>query len=179
MCWLVALDPLVKFYLIFLWYTDDANVCVSVAMQQPLHSQRDAVSDRYRRLTPAVGGAPGPVVEETQTGRGHKQGSHGLLPESLEDSPEMSWPLHCRICLAFLHHPWGASTCVCVCMRAHTIYVTLDHKTSHKGKFFETEIYTWSESWINKLSTDVWFVRIFGWDTTIWKSGIWGCKKKI
>ncbi len=31
-------------------------------------------------------------------------------------------------------------------------YVTLDHKTSHKGQFF---------------------VR----DTTIWKSGIWGCKK--
>ncbi len=34
------------------------------------------------------------------------------------------------------------------------IYVTLDHKTSHKGEFYEIEIYT-----------------------TIWKSGIWGCKK--
>ncbi len=33
--------------------------------------------------------------------------------------------------------------------------VTLDHKTSHKGKFFEFEIYK-----INKLSIDVWFVRI-------------------
>ncbi len=33
--------------------------------------------------------------------------------------------------------------CVCVC-------VTLDHKISHKGTFFE----------INKLSIDVWFVRI-------------------
>ncbi len=33
--------------------------------------------------------------------------------------------------------------------------VTLDHKTSHKGKFFEIEIYTSSESWINKLSIDV------------------------
>ncbi len=41
-----------------------------------------------------------------------------------------------------------------------TLYVTLDHKTSHKGKFFETGIYTSSESWINKLSIDVWFVRI-------------------
>ncbi len=28
-------------------------------------------------------------------------------------------------------------------------YVTLDHKTSHKGQL-----------WINKLSVDVWFVRI-------------------
>ncbi len=33
--------------------------------------------------------------------------------------------------------------------------MTLDHKTSHKGKFFEIEIYTSSESWINKLSIDV------------------------
>lgn len=84
--------------------TDDGNVCVSVAMQQPLHSQWDPVSDRYRRLTPAVGGAPGPVAEETQIRRGHKQGAHGLLPESLEDPPEMSRPLYCRIRLAFLHH---------------------------------------------------------------------------
>ncbi len=41
------------------------------------------------------------------------------------------------------------------------IYVTVDHKTNHKGKFFEIDIYTWSESWINKLSIDVWFVRIW------------------
>ncbi len=36
----------------------------------------------------------------------------------------------------------------------------MDHKTSHKGKFFEIEIYTPSESWINKRSIDVWFVMI-------------------
>ncbi len=44
----------------------------------------------------------------------------------------------------------------------NVIYVTLDHKTSHKGTFFEIEIYTSFESWINKLSIDVfhWFVRI-------------------
>ncbi len=30
------------------------------------------------------------------------------------------------------------------------IYITLDHKTSHKGQFLE----------IDKLSIDVWFVRI-------------------
>ncbi len=36
-------------------------------------------------------------------------------------------------------------------------YVTLDHKISHKGTFFEIEIYTSYESWINKLSIDVWF----------------------
>ncbi len=35
------------------------------------------------------------------------------------------------------------------------LYVTLDHKISHKGPFFEIEIYTSSESWINKLSIDV------------------------
>ena len=30
----------------------------------------------------------------------------------------------------------------------------------HMGKFFEIEIYTSYESWINKLSIDVWFVKI-------------------
>ncbi len=39
-------------------------------------------------------------------------------------------------------------------------FVTLDHKTSNKGHFSEIEIYKLSESWINKLSIDVWFVRI-------------------
>ncbi len=41
--------------------------------------------------------------------------------------------------------------------------MTLDHKTRNKGKFSEIEIYTSSESYkiiINKLSIDVWFVRI-------------------
>ncbi len=33
-------------------------------------------------------------------------------------------------------------------------YVTLDHKTSHKGQYFAIEILS-SESWINKLSIDV------------------------
>ncbi len=37
------------------------------------------------------------------------------------------------------------------------LYVTLDHKTSHNGQFVLIEIY---KSWINKLSIDVWFVRI-------------------
>ncbi len=40
------------------------------------------------------------------------------------------------------------------------VYVTMDHKTIHKGQFSEIEIYTSSESWINKLSIIVWFVRI-------------------
>ncbi len=40
------------------------------------------------------------------------------------------------------------------------IIADLDHKTSHKGQFFEFEIYISSESWMNKLSIDVWFVRI-------------------
>ncbi len=38
--------------------------------------------------------------------------------------------------------------------------VTLDLKTSHKGQFLEIEIYTSYESWINKLSIDVWFDMI-------------------
>ncbi len=64
------------------------------------------------------------------------------------------------------------------------IFVTLDHKTSHKGQFFENKIYTSPESWINKLSLDVWCMvcydrTIIGWDTTIFKSGIWGCKKNL
>ncbi len=36
--------------------------------------------------------------------------------------------------------------------RQDTHNFTLDHKTSHKGQFFEIEINTSSESWINKLS---------------------------
>ncbi len=40
------------------------------------------------------------------------------------------------------------------------MFVTLDHKASNKGTFFEIEIYTSYESWINNLSIDVWFVRI-------------------
>ncbi len=38
------------------------------------------------------------------------------------------------------------------------VFVTLDHKTSHKGQFFKIEIYT--SFWINNLSIDVWFVMI-------------------
>ncbi len=38
-------------------------------------------------------------------------------------------------------------------------YVTLGHKTSHKGPF-EIEMYASSESWINNLYIDVWFVMI-------------------
>ncbi len=37
----------------------------------------------------------------------------------------------------------------CLCVSdgyCDTIYVTLDHKTSHKGAFFEIEIHTSSES---------------------------------
>ncbi len=37
--------------------------------------------------------------------------------------------------------------------------MTLVYKTSHKGQFFEIEIYASSESW-NNLSIDVCFVRI-------------------
>ncbi len=40
------------------------------------------------------------------------------------------------------------------------LYVTLEHKTSHKGQFSEIEIYTSYESWINNISIDVWFVMI-------------------
>lgn len=31
---------------------------------------------------------------------------------------------------------------------------------NHKGQYYEIEIYTSSESWINRVSTDVWFVTI-------------------
>ncbi len=34
-------------------------------------------------------------------------------------------------------------------------FVTVEHKTSHKGQFFKIEIYTSSQIWINKLSIDV------------------------
>ncbi len=38
--------------------------------------------------------------------------------------------------------------------------MTLDYKTCLKCQFVETDMYTSSESWINKHSIDVWFVRI-------------------
>ncbi len=44
---------------------------------------------------------------------------------------------------------------------AFLINVTLDHKTSHKRKYWDIYIY----------------IYIFGRDITIWKSGIRGCKK--
>ncbi len=46
------------------------------------------------------------------------------------------------------------------CTERQRINVTLEHKTSHKGQFGEIEIYASYESWINKLSIDVWFVMI-------------------
>ncbi len=52
----------------------------------------------------------------------------------------------------------------------------MDHKTSHKGQFFEIEIYTSSESWINKLSNDVWFVRIGQYLAEIQLLKIWNLK---
>ncbi len=45
-------------------------------------------------------------------------------------------------------------------MTTKFMYMTLEHKTRDKGQFYEIEIYTSSESWINKISIDVWFVRI-------------------
>ncbi len=50
------------------------------------------------------------------------------------------------------------------------LYVTLDHKTSHKCQSFTIEMYTTSESWINKLSIGV-FVRI-GQYLTIWNLSV-------
>ncbi len=35
---------------------------------------------------------------------------------------------------------------------------TLEHKTSHKGQFYEIEMYASSERLINNISIDVWFV---------------------
>ncbi len=68
----------------------------------------------------------------------------------------------------------GVCVCVCVCVCVGGVfpwflcrlwavtfwaflgwressYVTLDHKTSHEGQLFQIEIYTSSESWINKM----------------------------
>ncbi len=40
------------------------------------------------------------------------------------------------------------------------LYMTLEPKTSHKDQFSESEIYASSESWINNISIDAWFVMI-------------------
>ncbi len=53
----------------------------------------------------------------------------------------------------FIDSDCGAVDIIYVC-------VTLEHKTSHNGQFYEIEIYKLSESWINNISIDVWFVMI-------------------
>ncbi len=59
--------------------------------------------------------------------------------------------------------------------------VTCNHKPVLSVQFSENwRFIPSSESWINKLSLMYGFVSIgpiFGRDTTIWKSGVWGCKK--
>ncbi len=51
--------------------------------------------------------------------------------------------------------------CILLQHRSYKIqYVTLDHKSSLKCQSFEIKIYNSSESWINKLPIDVWFVWI-------------------
>ncbi len=55
-------------------------------------------------------------------------------------------------------------------------YVTLDHKTSHKGQFIEIEIYISSES---RKFFYFQLMYSFLWQhlATVWKSGIWRCLK--
>ncbi len=51
-------------------------------------------------------------------------------------------------------------------------YVTVDHKTSYKGQFIiwkqNKEAFRWCMGCKDRT--------LFGWDKTIWKSGIWGSK---
>ncbi len=59
------------------------------------------------------------------------------------------------------YHCWKPLCCFLVLCANNLIeFAHMDHKTSHKGPFFETDIYTSSESWINKFSIDVWVVGI-------------------
>ncbi len=71
------------------------------------------------------------------------------------------------LCLSFYH---SVQWCV------YSIYIYMWPWTTKPVIRVHFYIYTSSESWINKLSIDVWFVMI-GQYTTIWKSGIWGCHK--
>lgn len=82
---------------------------LTTALQQPLHPQWDPVprGPWSRRWTAALGGEAGPVVEETQAGRSHQQSTSGLLPEGLEDPPEVPRPLYRWIRAAFFHHKRG------------------------------------------------------------------------
>ncbi len=65
------------------------------------------------------------------------------------DKPVNTWPLILQTWgMDLLRKVWSRQT-----------YVTLDHKTSQKGPFSEIEIYAPSESRIDKLSMDVWFVQ--------------------
>ncbi len=72
--------------------------------------------------------------------------TNGCLSLSLHNLIQM--PLTCRGTLLKKKSPYFLPD------------MTLDHKTSHTCQFFEIEIYTLPESWINKLSIDVWFVMI-------------------
>ncbi len=50
---------------------------------------------------------------------------------------------------------------------SYNIYVSLDHKTSHKGTFFDIEIYASSESWINQLSIYAWSKKSKYWENRL------------
>lgn len=82
---------------------------ITTALQQPLHPQWDPFScgPRSRRRSAALGGEAGAVVEETQAGRSHQQGTCGVLPEGVEDPSEVSRPLYRWIRAAFFHHKRG------------------------------------------------------------------------
>ncbi len=74
------------------------------------------------------------------------------------------------------------------------LYLTLDHKTSHKGQFFDIGIYSSYESWINKFSIDVWFmigqylaeIQLFenlesedAKKCTYWENHLWSCTNEV
>ncbi len=60
-----------------------------------------------------------------------------------------------KTCITWWEYLQFIPTCICF---VHN--VTLDHKTSLKCQFFDIEMYTSYESWIDRLSIDVWFVGI-------------------
>ncbi len=86
--------------------------------------------------------------------------------------------LHVRACERFIvNHCEIAMMVIQQGNRAPPRFINVDHKTSHKGSFFKSRF-------IHHLKAFHWCMvcydrTIFGWDATIWKSGIWGSKKNL
>ncbi len=82
----------------------------------------------------------------------------GLYTWSNHIMDECLWLLHLKKTVKYEIGTQAGVTLVVFSFSAISLYVTVDHKTSHKGSFFYIKIYASPESWIEKRLIDVWLL---------------------